>query len=720
MGKIGLETLLDPKNIAVIGASTNPNKISGRSIHYLNSYGYKGDIYPINPKYSEVLGHKCYKDILDVPFDIDLAIIIISAQNVIKMVKSCVKKKVKSCIIFSSGFAEMGEEGRLIQEEISQLAKTENIRIVGPNCQGVSNLKTKSMTSFSTSFADEKLYYGKTAILSQSGAVAAMAYNIQKEFGKGTKYWIATGNESDVNVSELINHIIDDNDVKVIQAYFEDVKDSDYLVSAAKKANKLNKPILALKPGKSEEAKRAASSHTGALAGEDIVFDAICKHYGIVRVDDIMEFSTFPQIFELDQKASGKKVAILTNSGGLGVMLVDKCKEMGLEIANFNTETKKKLEEVLPVFAAIDNPIDLTAQLLNDKHLLSQAFPILMKDQNVDIILVAFSGIGKGYDISKIVEDITAAHNRGEKILAVAWVASLNGVASLLGENGVPVFTDPTLMVKGVSKFTEYSINKEMLDEEIEQFPSVSWNLPFESQHTDGFLNEYESKQILKHHGLSISNEVLAADKETAKEAAAKIGYPVVAKIASQFIQHKTEIGGVKINIQNEAQLAEAYQTIYDNSLKIAKEEQLDGILVQEMVEKNFEISLGLKNDPIFGPVIMVASGGIYIEVMKDFQMLVPPVNYKRAKKAVNSLMMAPLLNGVRGKAKLDVDALCKTIVSFSKMIEAYQHMFEEIDINPIIVREEGKGVKIVDALIKLKPSHKNIKNGNECAYARI
>ncbi|CAM3488842.1 acetate--CoA ligase family protein [Aeromicrobium ponti] len=701
----GLDALLNPNSIAIIGASTDPNKISGRSIHYLNTYGYSGKVYPINPKYEEVQGHRSYSSLFDIPGEVDLVLIAISAKHVIKTLNECVQKKVKACIIFSSGFAELGEEGRKIQEQISEIAKTSTMRIVGPNCQGISNLKTRSTTSFSTSFADEKLAYGSTATISQSGAVAAMAYNIQKDYGRGVKYWIATGNESDVNVQELVHYIVDDPDIKVVQAYFEDVKDGELLIEAAKKARQLKKPILALKPGKSDEAKKAASSHTGALAGEDIVFDAICQQYGIVRVDDIMELSTFPQIFELDKKIQGKKVAILTNSGGLGVMMVDKCKELGLEIAQFSEETLSKLDTILPEFAATENPIDLTAQLLNDKQLLSNAFPILMEDSQIDIILVAFSGIGKGYDIAGMINDIAKASKEGDKMLAVSWVASEKGVIEAFGEKGIPAFPDPTLMIKGVAKFADYQLRSRR-DIENSTVNETAKPISLDSYARDssnGFLSEYNSKRILKKWSLPVTKEGLANSADEAAELANAFGYPVVMKVSSEFIQHKTESGGVRLNIQNADELREAYESILQNSLQVVDRDQIEGILVQEMVQEGFEISLGLKKDPIFGPVIMVASGGIYIEVIKDFRLLVPPVTYDMAKQAVDSLAMAPLLNGVRGKAKLDVDALCRTIISFSQMIQESGDQLEEVDMNPVMVMEEGQGVRIVDALFKLK-----------------
>lgn len=698
-----LQALLEPQSIAIVGASNDPNKIGGRPLEYLQRYGYGGQIYPINPKYTEIQSMTCYASMFDVPDAVDLVIIAVPRQFVLDMLHDCGKKKVKAVIIFSSGFAELGVEGRKIQEEIAQLSRLYGMRIVGPNCQGVVNLKLGSLATFSTCFAagEEEPTSGSTAIVSQSGAVAAMLYNIQKKSGRGIKYWIGSGNEADVHVPELLQVIIDDPEVKVLQVYIEDVKDGGSLIQAAQKANERKKPILALKSGRTAEGSKAASSHTGALAAEDSVFAAIFEHYGIVRVDSVIELGLFPQVFELDQIPRGKNVAIITNSGGLGVMMIDKCKQMGLDLAVFSEETKDQLSQVLPVFASVQNPIDVATQFLNDRELLAKIFPILMRDSHVDIILIGLGILGQGYDIPGMIEQVVQAQQQGDALIALTGVGCGQGVIEHFSKNGVPAFEDPTLCIKAVAKYADYHFNFQSdVNEEVEcehahaqiQLPNVS-----------GYLNEYDSKHLLKEWGLPVTREILCITEEEACQAGQSLGYPVAMKISSPFIQHKTEIGGVQLHIGNEEQLRAAYKQILANAQRHVSEDEMDGILVQEMiVDRGFEISLGLKRDPVFGPIIMVASGGIYIEILKDFQLLVPPVTYNKAKKAVDSLTMSPLLRGARGKVALDVDALCHTIVSFSKFVTQVEAI-EESDLNPVIVLEQGKGVKIIDSLIKLK-----------------
>jgi acyl-CoA synthetase (NDP forming) len=701
--KNDLSCLLEPSSIAVIGASNDSNKISGRPIEYLLRYGFGGEIYPVNPKYEFIQGLPAYGSIDDLPNNVDLAIIAIAAANVIDCLKACIKKNVKSCMIFSSGFAEMGEEGRALQNEISGLAKESDMVIIGPNCQGIANLKSKSITSFSTAFAEGELVNGSSAILSQSGAVAAMIYNMQKDDGVGVKYWVSTGNEADISIPRIVDYVLDDPDIKVIQLYMENIKDGNEIKDISTKSRELNIPILVLKPGKSEEGQRAAGSHTGALASEDIVIDKVLDHYGLVRVDDVNEMSSFSKVFRLSKRVRGKNVAILSNSGGLGVMMVDKCKEYGLNIVDFEEETVQRLSKILPVFASYENPIDVTAQLLNDKKLLSNALPILMEDSNVDIILFGMGIIGKGYDIEKITSEIIQAQRDGEKLISVAWVGSEKGITGKLNQNGVPAFEDPTMCIKAISKYANYCLR----NKQHKTVPSQKENMYLNKQaflekveNSSGFLSEYDSKSVLSRH-FPIGEVNLCANEEGIRKISEELRYPVVMKINSSEIQHKSEVGGVKLNIQSANELLGAYSEMLSNT-RLPKVNEGFVVLIEEMVESGFEISLGLKKDPVFGPIIMVASGGIYIEVLKDFQLLIPPVTYEQAEKAVNALAMSPLLKGIRGKSKKDINELCHVIVRFSEFVLQNEKVLEEVDLNPIIVGEEGKGVKIVDALIKV------------------
>ncbi|MFC7364176.1 MULTISPECIES: acetate--CoA ligase family protein [Bhargavaea] len=701
-------SFLKPESIAIIGASNDPGKISGRPIEYLLRYGYEGKIYPVNPKYDSIQGLKSYRSIQELPMGVDLAIIAIGAKYVVQNLKACIEKQVKSCMIFSSGFAEMGEEGRKLQEEISVIAAQSGLFIIGPNCQGLANLKQRSITSFSTAFVEGDLVNGSSAILSQSGAVAAMVYNMQKEEGTGIKYWASTGNESDINIPRIATYILEDDDINMIQIYMESIKDGEELIDLGKKSVELDKPVLVLKPGKSEEAQKAASSHTGALAAEDAVINKAFDQFGLVRVDDVNELSSFSKVFRLDKRVKGKNVAILSNSGGLGVMMVDKCKEFGLNLAEFEEETIKRLEGILPIFASFENPIDVTAQLLNDKELLSNALPILMDDPNVDIILFGLGIIGKGYDIDTIMGDIIEAQSVGEKLIGVAWVGSQKGKVEIFNKNDVPAFEDPSLCVKAFAKYAQYCIEAKgnsTINDSITLFDMTELLVSAETH--NGFMSEYDSKRVLKDN-FPIGKGFVCGSSSELLELSEQLNFPVVLKVNSPKIQHKSDIGGVKLNIKNKQELLSVYSNMKSNELLVDGNGNLETI-VEEMADSGFEISLGMKKDPVFGPVIMVASGGVFIEVLKDFQLLIPPISNEQAKAAIENLMMFPVMKGARGSTPKDIDSLVDVVVKFSQFVVQNEAFLEEIDLNPVIVHEEGKGVTIVDALIKNVRSSEHI-----------
>lgn len=705
----GLDGLLAPESIAIIGASEDTGKISGRPIEYLKRYGFSGEIYPINPKRETVQGLRCYPSVTEVPGSIDLAVIAIPGRSVITALQQCAQQRVKSCVVFSSGFAELGEEGKRIQRQISEIADQSGMRVLGPNCQGVANLHTRSIVSFSTSFAEGDLFEGYSAIVSQSGAVAAMIYSLQKEWSSGVKYWIATGNEADITVPELLDKVLEDPDVRVVQAYMEDIKAADALLSAARKARKLAKPILALKAGRTSEGKKAASSHTGALAGEDTVLDAVFGQCGIVRVRDVTELASFPQVFAQRKKARGRNVAILSNSGGLGVMMVDQCKELGLELAKLSESTIKKLSSMLPDFASAVNPIDVTAQLLNDKKLFSNALPALTQDPNVDIILFGLGIMGKGYDIPTIVKDVAVANQESSQVMAVSWVGGQQGIVEEFASRNVPAFESPSMCVSAVAKYTDYclALNSEPLEgigaasasKTVDSPPSLS---EYRTGSVDGFLSEYRSKELLKRWDLPVSREILATSEEEAVTAANRIGYPVAVKLSSAAIQHKTDSGALALNVQNDRRLRSLANEILRRGAEQIGRDRIEGLLIQEMLQEGFEISLGVKRDPTFGPVLMVASGGIYIEVLKDFQLLIPPVDEATAMKAVRNLASFPILEGARGREVLDAEALGQMIVSLSQLVTEVGAQIEEMDLNPVFVMKKGDGVRIVDALVKL------------------
>ena len=698
-----LSALLDPASIAVIGASDDPHKVGGRPIEYLRRYGFAGRVYPVNPRRETAQGLPCFASIGDVPERVDLAVVVVPGTAVVDVLEACAAAGVRSCAVFSSGFAELGDEGRRIQAEITALARRSGMRVLGPNCQGVANLGTRSIASFSTSFAEGALAEGASAIVSQSGAVAAMVYNLQRGWGGGVRYWVASGNEADVTVPELVGRIVEDPGVKVVQAYLEDIKDAETLASSAARANALGKPVLVLKSGRTAEGQRAASSHTGAIAGEDVVLDAVLRHHRLVRVRDVIELSHFPVVFGQDKRPRGRKVAVITNSGGLGVMLVDQCKEVGLELARLSEETIRRLEDALPAFASSTNPIDITVELLNDRHLLAKVLPVLADDPEVDIVLYGLGIMAKGYDIPTIVDDVVDAHHGGPQLHVVAWVGGAPGVAERFNERGVPAFEHPTMCVDAVAAYADHCLTALDGPPPDRPAPGTGAGLDAYRRHTvAGFLSEHRSKELLRPWGLPFPAEALATTADEAAAAAAEIGYPVAVKLSSPAVQHKSDAGMLALDVADERDLRRLAEDMLTRGRELAGPEAVEGVLVQEMLRGGFEISIGMSTDPVFGPVLMVASGGIYMELVQDFELLVPPVSADAAQQALERLACYPILQGARGRGPYDVEALRSAVVALSELVSQAGDELAELDLNPVLVLEQGQGIRVVDALVRL------------------
>jgi acetyltransferase len=702
MASKGIGSILNPQSVAVVGASKDPSRIGGRPLNCLRQYGYRGPVYPVNPKYEELYGWRCYSSVGEIEGPIDLAAIAVGREMVPDVLRACAEKGAKAAVIFSSGFAESGSAGDRLQAELEKVVDAYGIRVVGPNSQGVANLEAASMVSFGTPFAGgDTLCLGHSAIVSQSGALASMIYNVGKRLGKGAKYWIATGNEVDIHALEVVDALLDDDGIRVIRLYFEQIRDGRLLTQVARKALTLEKPILAVKSGRSEEGRQAASSHTGALAADDAVVDAVLRRYGVVRLDNINELGLFPQLFELQKPPSGGRVAVLTNSGGLGVMMVDQCTDYGLEMAALNAESKRRLEELLPAFASAANPLDVTAQLLNDSHLLHHALPILLDDPGVDIVVLALGTVGEGYDIPRLVADAAEAQRSRDGVIAVAWVGSDPGAVTDFVRQGVPVFEDPVLCVKALSLYVEYK-QFAARAQQTESTAAPAAPLPAPSAGRSGLLSAQESDRLLSEQGLPVCRARLCRSASETGRIAGEMGLPVALKISAAAIAHKTETGGVVLNVDSREAAEAAYERIITACRQHVPADDIEGVLVQEMVsEPGFEFSVGLRRTEAFGPVIMVASGGIYVEVLKDFRLLVPPLTPDSVREAVLSLRMAPVLQGARGKAALDVNAFVQTVLDFAELI-LRADWIAEADLNPVIALEQGRGVKIVDSMIRV------------------
>ncbi len=694
MADPGLAALLDPKSIAVVGASDDPTKIGGRLLRFLADYGFTGEVLPVNPTRDTVAGLPALRSAEHLPDGVDLAVVVTAAGAAREAVQACARRGVRACVVLSSGFGELDAEGERAQRELVATARAHGMRLLGPNCQGVANLASGAVTSFSSTFTNFGLRDGPVAIVSQSGAVAGMLAALQHQHATGLRYWVATGNEADVTVAELVDAVLDDPGVRVVQAYCEHLADVPRLVAAAAKARRLGKAVLMVKAGATEAGARAAGSHTGALAQPEAVVEAFLRRHGVVRARSLTELSGLSRVFETCAPARGNRVGIVSNSGGLGVMMADAALAEGLELAELTGGTREALRAVLPPFAAVGNPVDVTGQIVQQPHLLTRVLPALAADPWVDIVLVALGIVGPTYDIDAITDDIAALHAeaaaRGVLVAAVS-VGGRPELAERLAARGVPTFDDDSACVRAVARFAEHSAWLRRTPPPAA--PAVAAPLPPGT----GLLSEHASKELMVSWGLPVVSGRLVASPAAA--AAVDLPYPLVVKLCSPAAAHKTELGAVRLGLTDARAVARAAAEVLAAG-RTAGVEPIEGVRVERMVRGGVEVSVGATWDPVFGPTVLVGSGGVHVEVLRDFRLLIPPLDRAAVVDAVRSCAIHPLLTGARGAEPLDVDALVDLVLRFGERFAATGGALSEIDLNPVFVLSDG--VVVADALVRV------------------
>lgn len=689
-----LDTLFNPSSVAIIGASPDAKKIGGRPFSYLQRYGFEGAIYPINPKYEEMNGLPCYADIQQVEHDIDVAIIALPSAAVIANVKKCAVKGVKNVVIFSAGFGEVDEAGKQVQDEIVHIAKQYGMRIVGPNCLGLFNARTGFYGTFSTIIEDEKPLQSNIGFVSQSGAFGSHVFTLARQQHIGFGYFVATGNEADIDVADCITHLATDPNIDVIACYIEGVKDGGKLLRAFQLAQEHNKPVVALKVGRTEVGMKAAMSHTGSIVGSDKVFDTVFKQSGVYRAKTIDEFIDVTYAFSQLPSVKGDRVAVFTVSGGVGILLADQLAENGFTLPETPADVKAKLKDILPI-AGTQNPIDTTAQISYMPTLLEEFMQTVLSSGAYDaaVIFLGFAGL-KHDSIKGRIKTLRKMKDAFPHIPQLT--VTINSPESSLAfrEAEVPVLLDPTRAVIALQalKQREQFRNKSVVN----HFK----RLQIDVSNIDGCLTEYGSKKFLQQFGLPITNEKLAVTEAEAIQYAKEVGYPLVLKGMSPQILHKTDQGLVRLNVQTEEQVSETFRKLKD-IIEKTPHAIFEGVLVQEMVTGDFtEMFVGAKRDPIFGQMVIVGLGGIYIEVLKDISMRKAPVSVQEAEEMIVELKASQILQAYRGKEASDIAELSQVISRFSEVIASLDEDILEADLNPIMVFREGQGVKIADGLM--------------------
>ena len=696
----GLSAVFRPRAIAVVGASDDPVKIGGRPLAFLLRHGYAGRVYPVNPARATVQGLPAFPSLSAIPDAVDLAVVVVPAERVEESLEAAAAKGVQAAIVFSSGFAEVGEAGRAAQARLRALATRTGLRIVGPNCQGFAHLPSRLVATFASPFLDPGLAVGPIAMVSQSGAMAGMLYEMARAAGLGLNYWVSTGNEADVQAAEILGEVVEDPETRVACTYLEDVKDAGRLREALARAHRRGVPVFVLKSGRSAAGRRAASSHTGALAGEDAVYDAVFADWGAIRCADPAELLALPQAF-LHYRAAGSRVAILSNSGGLGVLSVDLCADLGLVPAEFTAQTTAILRAALPDFAAAANPVDLTAQMLTDPGMLTRVLPALEADPGVDAIVFQIALLGAATDLGRLVGDVASVARATAKVVAVS--CPQRPVVDAFRAGGVLAFEDPSVALRSLACLARVTARRPRWLSRVTAVPPPAPAPSRPAGRASGsFLNEWESQQLLAPYGLPLVDTVFVSAAAAAPDAADQVGYPVVLKVCAAGLPHKSDVGGVALGLPDRAAVTAACRRVEGAVSARAPGVPIEGFVIQRQARGALELALGVKVDPVFGPVVMVGSGGVLIEVLRDFRLLLPPIDAVAAQEALRALRIGALWDGLRGSAPLDLPAAVALLTRLGEAARALASVAREIDLNPVLVGRLGEGVTILDALVTL------------------
>lgn len=694
-----LRAALDPKSIAVIGASDNPNKVGGRPVHFLGKFGFAGKIYPINPTRPEIQGHRSYASLADLPEAPEMVIVAVAGDNAIAAVEDCAAAGVKVAVVMASGFGEVDQHaGKAKERRMVEAAHKAGMRIVGPNSQGLANFGTGAIASFSTMFVDMEPVApnarGHVAMLSQSGALSTVPVGFLRQRGIAVRHTHATGNDSDITVGELACAVAEDPEVKLMLLYLESIPDKTYLEELAAIALDRDLPIIALKSGRTDAGKAAAQSHTGALANEDRVVDAFFEHHGIWRAPDMRGLVEATELYLKGWKPQGRRLVAISNSGAVCVLTADAATQVGMPMAKLAPETDAKLKSILPSFATTTNPIDLTAALLSNSALFGDILPVIAKDPAADAFLIGVPVAGPGYDVPAFSRDTAAFGQQTGKPVVVS--ATQPSVAQVFAANGTSVF--PT-EVEAVSALHQFLAHHELMAKararrEVNR-PSDA--LTAASAETL-MLNEADSLRLLSSRGVAVVPHRLCLSRSEAVAAFTLIGGPVVVKGCSADIAHKSELGLVRLGVTS----ADATGDIYTEMEQIIAKAgaRFDGVIVAAMAGGRREMMIGAHRDPVFGPVVVVGDGGKYVEVFRDTKLLLPPFAADDVRAALQTLRIAPLFAGVRGETPMDIDALADMVVRVGDLMRDPSARIASVDLNPVMLGSVGQGCVVVDAVV--------------------
>ena len=699
-----LDKIMKPKSIAVIGASTKEHTIGSDIMKRLQEYNFNGKIYPVNPKGGIIEGLQAYTSVLEVPGEVDLAIIVVNAKFVLATIDQCHEKGIKGLCIITAGFKETGAEGAELEKQLLEKVRAYGMRCVGPNCLGVVN--THPDIRMDGCFAESLPERGNIGFVSQSGALGGGILNILKDLNLGFAQFISIGNQADVNAETALEYWENDSDVEQILLYMESIQNPANFRKLATRISK-KKPILALKAGRSAAGASAASSHTGSLAGADKAANALLQQSGVIREYSLKDLFATAKVFANCPIPKGNRVAIITNSGGPGIMATDAVCEHGMQMAKLTDATKEKLRSFLPAAASVKNPVDMIASAPIEHY--KQTLETVIADENVDMIItiyLPFLGL-KDIDVAKALMEIKAK-NPQKPVIGVFMTKSefFNKISDM--DVNMPFFMYAEEAADGLNRLNQQRLWMERAEGKVPTF-NVDFKRAQEiiaksvNEGRDQ-LTTRESIDVLDAYGIRVCKSGFAKTEDEAVTIADSIGYPVVMKMTSKTTSHKTDVGGVRVNIQSAEQLRSEYQDLIAKLKEKGLLEGLEGVIIQEMVKGNREMVCGIATDPQYGPMMMFGLGGVFIEVMKDVTFRIAPLTDIDAKEMIKSVKAYKLLEGARGTKPAQMEQIEETLLRLSQLVNDFKYI-DELDINPLLISEKtGEGIA-VDGRIKVRMS---------------
>ena len=697
-----VEVLLNARSVAIVGASDNGMKASGRTLRYLRRYGFAGAIYPVNPTRNTVQGLPAYASLADLPERPDLAVIVLPQAAVEDSVRQCGAVGIGFAVVFASGYSEIGGDGLVLQDSLREVAAEAGVRILGPNSVGAVSSGNALTATFMTGLDQDRftLHDEGIAFVSQSGAMGGFILNLAQSSGMGVGRFFSTGNEVDLSLPELIHQLVDEGSTKAILAYVEGIRDGKAFELALARAGEKKIPMAVLKVGRTPRGAAAAASHTGALAGSEAVFDGVARRHGVQRANDVEHLLDLGRVFAGSSRPKGNKVSIVTISGGAGALMTDYAADLGLDVFPWNAEWREKLSEILPPFASFTNPIDTTGAIAGDPDMLPNALRVSVANPETDLVMVLLGNLEA--EEERICAGILDVARMTDKPVLVAWVGGSGRPARILSAAGVPTFGEPVRAMRAAAALVSVAASRPVQQAHGEDVGMQSDELAMVQAARDAgrtFLDEVASKQVLAACGIQCVEEMPAASVESAVAAAEELGYPAVLKLLSGEVAHKSEVGGVQLGLMTPEMVRSAAQEVLAAAARHGIADAR--LVVQQQLESETELILGMTADPAFGPVTMVGLGGVLTEVMQDVQVRPSPVTEEEARDMIADLRLVELLRGVRGRRAVDEAALAKTIAAFSRYTCALHGLVESVEINPLLIDASGQPVA-VDALVVL------------------